>query len=614
MPDGDVSRCRLLALAALGAVLVPAPAAHAAGLPAFVVDRAQATIYRVDTATGATSTFAQGGLLSDPTGIAIAADGELLVSDAGLQGVIGIDHDTRAQRTVAQDANFATPEAVAVAPDGTILVADSGAGAGFGSGGVVGVDPATGASRVVTGDDRLDEPAGIAATTAGTAIVSERAIPGPNGSLVGLPVASGLQSLFAAGSGLSTPGGLAIEPDGAVLVADERLANPGVIVRVVGGTRTPVASGGQLVDPRGLARAGDGTLVVADPGAGKVLGIDLQTSAQTVLSNLTRPVAVALPADDDGDLVPQFLDTCPAVANTAQLDTDLDGLGDACDADDDNDGVSDVDEIAAGTNPLLADSDGDGTPDGADNCPVDFNVAQKDHDGDGIGDKCDPTPHAPTPGNPAPGAKPEPAAPAFSPRLAAPLTAEPTPHPVVAEKVGATPKGGTVKVRKPGTGTFVTLTTGEIPVGATVDATEGEVVLTSAQPDGTVQSARFFGGTFRIDQGADGVTDLHLTGAAQGCPRAARKLKLGAIARAAGHQDAKSAKAKKKSRLWGDGHGHFRTHGRNAVATVRGTKWLVEERCAGTLVKVSRGVVAVRDRRTRATRLVRKGEQYLARR
>jgi uncharacterized protein DUF3344 len=36
------------------------------------------------------------------------------------------------------------------------------------------------------------------------------------------------------------------------------------------------------------------------------------------------------------------------------------------------------------------DSDGDGVPDVADNCPADYNPSQADKDGDGIGDACDP--------------------------------------------------------------------------------------------------------------------------------------------------------------------------------------------------------------------------------
>ncbi|MCP4283824.1 MAG: S8 family serine peptidase, partial [Gammaproteobacteria bacterium] len=72
--------------------------------------------------------------------------------------------------------------------------------------------------------------------------------------------------------------------------------------------------------------------------------------------------------DSDNDNIPDCIDNCPSVPNPNQKNTDLDGLGDACDLDDDNDGV----------------------PDGADNCSLISNPTQEDTDLDGLGDTCDP--------------------------------------------------------------------------------------------------------------------------------------------------------------------------------------------------------------------------------
>tara|TARA_B110000977_G_scaffold171538_1_gene223219 strand:- start:23 stop:682 length:660 start_codon:yes stop_codon:yes gene_type:complete len=67
--------------------------------------------------------------------------------------------------------------------------------------------------------------------------------------------------------------------------------------------------------------------------------------------------------DSDGDGTPDDIDNCIAESNVDQADFDEDGMGDVCDPDDDNDNLSDVDELERGTDPFNADSDGDGFTD-----------------------------------------------------------------------------------------------------------------------------------------------------------------------------------------------------------------------------------------------------------
>jgi hypothetical protein len=68
--------------------------------------------------------------------------------------------------------------------------------------------------------------------------------------------------------------------------------------------------------------------------------------------------------DSDGDGALDRTDNCAFAANANQADTDGDGQGNVCDNDTDNDGLTNAQEVNAGTNPNVADTDGDGLSDG----------------------------------------------------------------------------------------------------------------------------------------------------------------------------------------------------------------------------------------------------------
>ena len=121
--------------------------------------------------------------------------------------------------------------------------------------------------------------------------------------------------------------------------------------------------------------------------------------------------------------------------------------------------------------------------------------------------------------------------------------------------------------------------------------------LTSlAKAGGTPQSAKFYEGVFKVTQ-TGSVTNLALTEPLASCRGGGRSA---------------AATKKKQRHLWGDGKGAFRTTGKYSSATVRGTKWLVKDSCAGTLTRVARGTVTVRDRVRNKTVVVAAGKSYLA--
>jgi CSLREA domain-containing protein len=180
---------------------------------------------------------------------------------------------------------------------------------------------------------------------------------------------------------------------------------------------------------------------------------------------------------------------------------------------------------------------------------------------------------------------------------------EELPPPVVGKQVNALPKSGTVKIKLPGTNTFVLLDEDtQIPVGTIVDTRKGRITLVAAaNKNGGTAKADFYDGLFKVTQtkGTKPITVLALVEKLTGC-------------KANGKATAAKKKVKKR-RLWGDGKGRFQTKGKRSAATVVGTKWMVEDRCTSTLTKVARGKVQVRDFVKKKTVLVKAGKRYIAR-
>jgi hypothetical protein len=180
------------------------------------------------------------------------------------------------------------------------------------------------------------------------------------------------------------------------------------------------------------------------------------------------------------------------------------------------------------------------------------------------------------------------------------------PPPANGKTVDVTPVSGTVLVKDAGETSFSVLTRGsQLEVGSTVDTTRGTVRLVSAKIGKGAQTADFSGGQFVVRQRKGvNLTTLALTGASKGiCPGVAT-------------DTARTARAKHRRfrYLGASGTGSFSTSGRYAAATVRGTSWVTEDYCDGTVIRVRRGTVSVRDLVRRATIIVRAGQSYFAKR
>jgi streptogramin lyase len=202
-----------------------------------------------------------------------------------------------------------------------------------------------------------------------------------------------------------------------------------------------------------------------------------------------------------------------------------------------------------------------------------------------------------------------------APASAAPVDAPaselpPAVAPVLGESVAVAPVTGGVRVKLPGARSYVPLVAGaSIPVGSLVDTRSGTVRLRSARDRaGATQKGTFWGAIFQVRQPrrGRGMTSLVLRGGRfTGCPSGLAR--AATIARDGGRR-------RVVRRLWGrDRNGRFRTHGRDSVATVRGTEWTTIDRCDGTLTRVREGEVLVRDLRRKRSVLLGAGRSYLAR-
>jgi hypothetical protein len=174
-------------------------------------------------------------------------------------------------------------------------------------------------------------------------------------------------------------------------------------------------------------------------------------------------------------------------------------------------------------------------------------------------------------------------------------------------------------------GVFVPLTElRQIPNGTIINALHGTLTLITA--GGTrhatlstdakkkkkakkvkTQSGKFGGAVFKVTQSRSGLATISLvSNAFKGAPSfASCKAKKGRAVTAA-------VSKKTLQLLHSSAHGKFRTKGKYAAATVRGTIWTIADRCDGTLTHAIKDTVTVSDFVRHKTIILHAGHSYLA--
>ncbi|MGZ4248307.1 MAG: choice-of-anchor Q domain-containing protein [Solirubrobacteraceae bacterium] len=181
----------------------------------------------------------------------------------------------------------------------------------------------------------------------------------------------------------------------------------------------------------------------------------------------------------------------------------------------------------------------------------------------------------------------------------------PPPAPVLSKSVNAKPVSGKVFLLVGGK--LVPLNEADqLRSGTVVDTRHGSLQLTTATSQkGKRQIGTFSGAIFKITQVHSGLTTLSLMeNAFSGAPTFASCSTKGA------HATAVSKRVLQL--LHSSAKGKFRTKGRYAAATVRGTKWTIADRCDGTLTHDLTDSVVVNDFVAHKTIVLHAGQSYLA--
>ena len=248
------------------------------------------------------------GMTKDSNGDLLVAE-QSIVAGPAVPSVISVDRATGTRTLISSNTSpaggpsFGNPSGIALDANGDILVADMTAS---GAGAIIRVNPTTGARTLVSangapaGGPRLDGPMDLDIAPNGDIYVANTF--GTN--VIRVDPTTGARTLISAngnpggGNAFGWPWSLTIDPAGNILVADTTAyGGAGGIIRVdpATGARTPLANNtigtGPLIGQPGdlVVEACTNALLVTDSGMEAVYRVDPTTGNRTLVSDNTSP-------------------------------------------------------------------------------------------------------------------------------------------------------------------------------------------------------------------------------------------------------------------------------------------------------------------------------------
>lgn len=228
--------------------------------------------------------------VSGAFGIALDANGDIIVSDRFFASIIRIDPDTGSQTTISSGGLLLQPVGLAIAGNGDILVADMDTCCGPGTGNIVRVNPITGIQTLVSSGGDFVDPVGIDIEANGSLLAADFNAR----KLFRIDPGTGSQTTLAAFFPDGEPYDVVVAPDGAILIVDH---NARAVIKIdpVTGAPTTITSGGLFDQPVGIALENTGNILVADITLSSIIRVDPATGSQTIVaSGLTNPWGIAV--------------------------------------------------------------------------------------------------------------------------------------------------------------------------------------------------------------------------------------------------------------------------------------------------------------------------------